>query len=143
MTPTGFSLAHVASHAVHAVYFRPYLYLDLLYIRRLVEWLIVPAKGLHPCANHFTSLTSKLGLLIFNYSLVRMSSMKYELPSPSSPHELFVLQVGSETCLATSIVNKTSQVNPLGTMGERRPEPLGIWGVSCLTFHQVSLHSPT
>lgn len=68
--PAGFSLAHVASHTVDAAYFGPYSYLDLLYIRRAVEWLIVPAKGLDPCANHFTYLTSKLGLLVFNNSLV-------------------------------------------------------------------------
>lgn len=68
-----------------------------------------------------------------------MSSVKYELPAPPSPRESFVLQVGSETCLATRIVYKASQVNPLGTVGERRPEPPGSWGISCLTFHQVSL----
>lgn len=66
-----------------------------------------------------------------------MSSMKYELAAPPSPHESFVLQVGSETCLATGIVYKASQVNPLGTVGE------GVGAFLASPSIRSPLHPPT
>ena len=43
-------LTYMASHVVGAAYFEAYSHLDLLYIRKAVEWLTVPHQmpGLKP-----------------------------------------------------------------------------------------------